>query len=320
MIDLSIIIINYRTPEITCNCIESIYRHENKLKFEIIVVDNFSNDDSEELILNKYKKVNYIQMEYNSGFSKANNIGVKNSKGNYILFLNSDTLIYKEDSIENCLKYYKKNEKKENIGLLGCKLLNSDKTLQHSSFKDFYQITDELKNNPIYIKIFDSKRKSKLRTENKLNYLHKKTHYTSWLCGAFLMTKKSKIIKNKLFFDEDFFLYSEDVELAFRFIEKKLQNIFYSEISIIHLGGRSSVKSEKKQLQITLSLWLLYKKINGKIWYKILINIIRINFYIDYILNKNINNSIIKKEMQVRKKAIESEHLVRKGEFFSVYN
>ena len=320
MIDLSIIIINYKTPEITCNCINSIYQYEPDLNFEIIVVDNFSNDNSKELILKNYSQVSYIQMEYNSGFSRANNVGIKNSNGNYILFLNSDTLIYKKNSIKKCLSYYRTKEAVNNVGLLGCKLLNTDKTLQYSSFKKFYSITDELKNNPLYIKIFDDKRKSKLKTENKLNISHKETHNTSWLCGAFLMTKKSIIIENNLFFDEDFFLYSEDVELSNRFIKKNLKNIFYSDISIIHLSGKSSAKSEKKQLQIILSLWLLYKKINGKLWYKILFLVFKINYKLDYLLNKNVDNLTIKSQIQLRKKAIESEHLVRKGKFFSVYN
>lgn len=320
MIDLSIIIINYKTAKITCNCIASIYKYETNLNFEIIVVDNFSNDNSKSLILKNYSQVIFIQMEYNSGFSRANNVGIKNSNGNYILFLNSDTLIYNKNSIKKSLNYYIENEDKYSIGLLGCKLLNSDKTLQYSSFKKFYSITDELKNNAIYIKLFDKKRKSQIRTENKLKKNHENSHFTSWLCGAFLMTKKSIILENNLFFDEDFFLYSEDVELSNRFINKKLKNIFYSDISIIHLSGKSTAKSEKKHLQIILSLWLLYKKINGKFLYKILILLIKINYKLDCLLNKNVKNASIKSEIHLRKKAIELEPLVRKGKFFSVYN
>ena len=86
-VELSIIIINYKTTEITLQCLNSIYASTENVNFEIIVVDNFSEDNSLKIIQKKFPKIKCIQMKYNSGFSRANNAGIKKSCGDYILFV-----------------------------------------------------------------------------------------------------------------------------------------------------------------------------------------------------------------------------------------
>ena len=88
-VELSIIIINYKTPTLTLQCLESIYSNTTNVKFEVIVVDNFSEDNIFDLIRRKFPETKCIQMNYNSGFARANNVGIKESCGDYILFLNS---------------------------------------------------------------------------------------------------------------------------------------------------------------------------------------------------------------------------------------
>ena len=89
---LSIVIVNYRTPELTIRCIESVYA-TTKTQFEIIVVDNASGDDSRDRICSSFGDVVWIQNEVNDGFGRSNNIGVSKAKGKYILLLNSDMIL-----------------------------------------------------------------------------------------------------------------------------------------------------------------------------------------------------------------------------------
>ncbi|MEY4860818.1 MAG: hypothetical protein RL059_517 [Bacteroidota bacterium] len=106
MLDLSIIIVNYKTPSITVDCIESIYKQNSTLNFEIIVVDNDSQDNSETFVTEKFSEVIWINNHSNEGFGRANNIGIKKSKGEFILLLNSDTIII-DNAIQTALSRLK---------------------------------------------------------------------------------------------------------------------------------------------------------------------------------------------------------------------
>mgnify|MGYP003659434064 CR=1 FL=1 len=97
-IDLSFIIINYKTPLLTKDCIASIYALNCKCKFEIIVVDNYSCDDSFSIITQEFNKIKWLQSEENLGFGRANNLAVSKSIGEYILLINSDVVLF-ENSI-----------------------------------------------------------------------------------------------------------------------------------------------------------------------------------------------------------------------------
>ena len=129
-IELSIVIVNYKTPKLTYRCIDSINKNYNSNNYEIIVVDNNSGDESKELITSSFLDVKWIDNSKNDGFGRANNIGINHSKGKYILLLNSDILVPKE-TIESCLNEIKKDAK---IGVLGCKLLNEDGSIQKSTY------------------------------------------------------------------------------------------------------------------------------------------------------------------------------------------
>ncbi|MDL2271341.1 glycosyltransferase, partial [Methanobrevibacter sp. OttesenSCG-928-I08] len=124
--DVSIIIVNYKTFDLTKNTINSILNQKFSFSYEIIVVDNASNDGSLEKLKNHFKsKVNFISSLQNNGFSSANNMGIKIAKGNYILLLNSDTIV-KEHTLENIYNYLEKNQ---DVGVVGCKILLPDGNL-----------------------------------------------------------------------------------------------------------------------------------------------------------------------------------------------
>src|SRR5688572_13951673 len=124
--DLSIIIINYKSAHHVLSCIESIYKETHKYKFEIIVVDNNSEDNSEEMIRNAFKNITWLQTGYNAGFARANNIGIKASTGDFILVLNADTIIL-DNALDKTLDLFKT---KTDAIACGVQLLHPDGTHQ----------------------------------------------------------------------------------------------------------------------------------------------------------------------------------------------
>ena len=133
--DLSFIIVNYRTPYLVMDCIDSLLKNKSlkKINHEIIVVDNGSKDDSVSLLTDKYKessKVVIIDSKINGGFGKGNNIGFAHSQGEFICCINSDTISRRTNYID-LLNCFKKND----VGILGTKVLKKDDTIQSLVFK-----------------------------------------------------------------------------------------------------------------------------------------------------------------------------------------
>ena len=142
-VKLSIIIVNLNTVDLTEGCIKSIYKHKLNSPFEVIVTDNGSNDGSVEMLKKydkDYKNFTAIFNNNNTGYAKANNQGIRKSKGNYILLLNNDTVVYK-NSLNSLVEFAEKNP---DAGVVGSKLLNIDGTPQMSCF-NFPTITNAIK-------------------------------------------------------------------------------------------------------------------------------------------------------------------------------
>ena len=259
-----------------------------------------------------------IQMNYNSGFARANNEGTKESCGDYILFLNSDTIVAK-NNLRNCLDKYKKMELQMKIGLMGCQLLNEDDTLQLSSYNYFPGFIDEIKRNSIYIRFFDRKEVKKNNFKNEIIRKHKTNHITKWLCGAYLLTNNFNLKSDNLYFDESYFLYSEDVNLAFDFSKKGYKNYYFKDSKIKHLSGKSSNSKENKYLQITLSNWLFQLKTKGRILYALFITLVKFNNKLDLYLNKKTKSKEITQALKLQKTALSLLHLIKdRKEFLKV--
>lgn len=288
---LSIVIVNYKTPLLLQNCINSIYENTDSVSFEIIVVDNNSEDNSEIIIKNKFPKVNWFNSRYNAGFSIANNIGMKNAKGKFTLLLNSDTLV-NENSIKKCLSYF---ESTSNIGVLGCKLLNENGSLQYSAYPEYHSLKKTLRANPFYIAFT----KNKVGGESAIP-ANVTLHEPAWICGAFMMLSTDLIEEKKLYFDEDFFMYSEDVELCYRIKQEGLKIVYFPEASIIHLNGGSNSIKESRSAQIIISEWLCILKTKGRLIYLILLLFTFSNLILDSFFYKK--SKFIKKTNEIDNK------------------
>ena len=248
MLDLSIIIVNYKTPSITVDCIESIYKQNSTLNFEIIVVDNDSQDNSEAFVTEKFTEVIWINNQSNEGFGRANNLGIKKSKGEFILLLNSDTIII-DNAIQNALSRLKSDC--DNTGIITCQLINKDGSLQKSFYTKNASFKEILSYNLFYDYFF---RSSKKNDSNDIMAIH----------GAFMMFEKEKIDKFG-YFDQDFFMYAEEFEWCFRLLKNGLKLKIYNDVTIFHLEEGSSVNKEWNIKQRYLSGALLFKKTHGNL-------------------------------------------------------
>lgn len=242
--DLSIIIVNYKTPDLTLNCINAIESSKLDLKYEIIVVDNASGDNSEYHIKNYYPTITWIQNSFNIGFGRANNIGVNCSKGEFILLINSDVTVF-PNTIDTCVDYLKRNPK----SVVSCTILNSDNSPQNftSTVADFRLL---LESNILYSKL------------NKRRYNYK----LEAVMGSFMVFQKDVFLKIGGF-DPDFFMYSEEVELCWRFIKNKSDIVLINDVYVKHLNGGSIPSKTWACRQSHLSSALLFLKVHGYFGY-----------------------------------------------------
>jgi hypothetical protein len=225
--ELSIIILNYNTKDLTIECINAIveqYKPElEKEQFEIVLVDNASSDDSLEAI--KKLKINglkLVESKENLGFSKGCNLGAKSSNGEYLLFLNSDTEI-KDQGFIKMLDYLQKNE---NVGILGGALKNENGTSQSSAGK-FYNLFN------LFLMLLGLERLGFLRESPKV------IKQVDWVSGACLMIKR-KVFEKIGGFENELFMYGEDMELCYRAKRKGFATYFYSELTLFHKERGSS--------------------------------------------------------------------------------
>src|SRR5579871_4126341 len=206
---LSIIIVNYKTPELIINCLDTVYAGTKNIPFEVIIVDNDSGEDSKQLVLASYPDVVWIDMNYNSGFARANNAGIRQSKSDTVLLLNSDTLI-RDNALEKCFQLFESSE----YVASGVQLLNADLTPQISGNYFVRGGLNYLLPLPYMGEVI--KRAGGLLKMKKPNIQDSDSLVeVDWINGAFLMVKKQAIAKAGLM-DEDFFLYAEEAEWCSR--------------------------------------------------------------------------------------------------------
>lgn len=241
-IDISIVIVNYNVKDFLQDCINSIYKSVFNGSFEIIVVDNNSSDDSVEELSKSFPDVKFIQLNENLGFSKANNIGFKNSSGEYVLILNPDTILY-SDTLQKSFDFFKS---KNDIGALGCKVLNEDLSFQLACRRSFPTPWNS------FCKLFGLQKifpNSKIFSNYNLMYKDiNETYEVDALIGAFIFTKKS-ILEEINGFDEEYFMYGEDLDLCFKIKETNYKIYYFHETSIIHYKGESTKRSNINEVK-----------------------------------------------------------------------
>ena len=253
-VDLSVIILTHNTRDLLEVAIESIHERTRVISYEVIVVDNCSDDGTQEMMKEQFPDTAYIYNEENVGFTKGNNQGIRISKGRYILLLNSDTEIV-EGALDKMVKFMDDNP---DCGIMGCKLLNMDGTIQYSCRRFPSYHTALFNRYSILTRLFPSNRFSQ---EYLMSYIdHEKTMEVDWVSGAALMARREAFEKIGIL-DERFIIYCEDVDWCYRMHEAGWKVYFYPEAQIFHYIGQGTSQHPYKFIYIRhSSMYKFYRK------------------------------------------------------------
>lgn len=233
MVDLSIILVNYKSPGLLLDCLASVYKETTRYTFEIIVVDNDSQDNSEELVLQSYPEVKWLQMGYNSGFARANNAGIAIATGRNMLLLNTDTIV-KDGALDKALDLF---EQHTDYVACGVQLLNTDGTHQISGahvMKGGLNTVLPLPYLGKFVRYWGYKLNAKVPSVTSVSEITD----VDWIVGAFVLVRKDVLAKSGLL-DEDFFMYAEEIEWCSR-LKKQGKLCLFESPRVIHIGGGTS--------------------------------------------------------------------------------
>lgn len=250
---VSVIIVSYNVKFFLEQCLAALSKAIGKLESEVWVVDNASSDNSVDYLKTRFSWVNYIENSKNMGFAKANNEALKNCKGDYILFLNPDTLL-PEDALIKCINFLNKNP---GGGALGIRMIDGSGNFLPESKRAFPSLLTSFYKLIGLSRMFPT---SAIFSRYSLGHLDQfKNHQVDVLSGAFLLARKDLLTQLKGF-DEDFFMYGEDIDLSYRIQKAGYKNYYFSESTIIHFKGESTQKNSLKYVSVFYKAMSIFVK------------------------------------------------------------
>jgi O-antigen biosynthesis protein len=250
-VQLSVIIVNYNVKYFLEHCLISVQAACQNIEAQIIVVDNNSTDGSVQLLHQKYPNVICIANTQNVGFAKANNQGVALARGQYVLFLNPDTIV-PEDCFEKCLAQMQTDA---TIGGLGVHLIDGKGQYLPESKRGFPDAATA------FFKIFGINnlfKKSAFINNYYMGHLaENNSNYVDVLVGCFLLMPKSLI--NKIgAFDEDYFMYGEDIDLSYKITKAGFKNYYLASTTVIHYKGESTKKGSLNYVKMFYNAMIIF--------------------------------------------------------------
>ena len=254
--DLSIVIINWNSAEYIRKCLGSIFENTEGIDFEVIVIDNGSFDSCGQIVQSEFPSVRFFQSNENLGFAKANNYGSEKATGEYFLFLNPDTEII-GGAIVGMLSAIKRLP---NAGVLGGKLLNSDKSIQTSCIQRFPTILNQ---------VFDSdivNRGRPILAAGKAEFSDDELKTVQVISGACMMVS-ARIFEEVGRFSSEYFMYTEDVALCYAVHQAGYINCYTGAFSVVHHGGGSSQQRKENSyanIQMRESIFKFLEKTRGR--------------------------------------------------------
>ena len=266
---LSIVIVNYKSESLILDCLRSISTHTKNISYEVIVIDNSFVKGKNTDVLNEFPATIWEDLGCNAGFSKANNKGINLASGEYVLFLNADTILV-DESIEKALIYLKSNQQNVAVGAMQIDV--------HGNQIPYFRTQNEIRRQLFILpnsKFLENVFQNLLPKESFEN-----NNETNNLVGAFLLVSKKNAIKSGQW-DEDFFLYAEDVEFCQR-LSKLGKLLYFDDVKIIHLINENPYRNKNTSfvnrfnLQVQLSNLLWIRKSYGVLSYLI----IMINYWV----------------------------------------
>ena len=256
MKDLSIIIVSFNTREIIKDCLSSVFLSITSISCEVIVIDNGSCDDSVDMIKEEFPQVKLIENSKNKGFAAANNQGFKIASGKYWLLLNSDTVIL-GDVLRKSFEYMEHNPL---VGMMGCRVLNKDKSIQNTCFMWPSLLNIAIQSTGLG-RVFPN---SKFFKRERMRGWNRDTERkVDSITGCYLLVRAAATIKIGVL-DEDFFFYGEETDWCLRFSQAGYEVKFAPVGDIIHLGGASGDAIHfYRKIMLSQAIVRLQRKHNG---------------------------------------------------------
>ncbi len=253
MVELSVIIVNYNVRQLLEQALISLQKAVKGIPHEIFVIDNNSSDGSDVMVRKKFSQVTLLANDENLGFSKANNQALKLAQGKYICLLNPDTIV-QGDTFSICLEYLRNHEQ---VGALGCKIINPDGSLQLACRRSFPTPWVAFSKIVGLSKLFPQ---SKLFGKYNLSYCDPdKTIEVDAISGSFMMVRK-KTINQVGLLDESFFLFGEDLDWCYRIKQQGWKIVYLPTTKIIHYKGSSTKEAAFDSIKVFYQAMQIFVK------------------------------------------------------------
>jgi GT2 family glycosyltransferase len=234
--DVSVVIVSWNTRDLLRDCLNSIIRETCVHSFEIFVIDNASRDGSSEMVLDEFPSVHLIKNKDNSGFAAANNQGIRESIGRYVLLLNPDTYIL-DNAIGRCIQY---GDKHLDVGIIGCQVYLDNRSIQQTGFAfpspwNLFLTLSGLS------RLFP---RSRVLGAPELGWWNRDSEMDLDVVSGMFMLIRSEALRQVGFLDDSYFVYTEEADLCFRFAKAGWRRVFTPSARIIHICGGSMSTSQ----------------------------------------------------------------------------
>ena len=255
--DLSIIIVNWNSIKYLQACLLSLYRETSGISFEVIVVDNGSEDDCQRL-QEGFPAIHLVEASENLGFARANNLGDSRSASDILLFLNPDTELVGDDLVR--MVAYMRSQ--PGVGAVGPRLLNSDGSLQTSCVQSFPTIWNQVLDTEVLRNLFPRWRLWGMRA-----LFDERQPNADVISGACLMVKRN-VFEKAGRFDNDYFMYADDVDLCYKIRQAGYEVHCLNDCQVIHHGGKSAAQHADSYSDVLKreSLALFFRKTRGSLY------------------------------------------------------
>jgi len=258
MVDVSIIIAAWNVKDLLYNCLQSVYGQTEGISFEVIYVDNASEDGSVEIVAREFPQAKIIENDDNKGFIEANNQGIEIANGRYVLLLNSDTVVL-DNAIAKAVKFADSHPE---AAVVGCRVLNPDKTIQRTCFMYPSALNMLLSATYLY-KVSPGSRF--FGREQMTWWDYNDAREVEAVCGCFSLVRR-EAIDEVGYMDPTYFVYGDDPDWCYRFHKAGWRIMFTPEPEIIHYGGQNTkLVADKFLLQLYGAKLIFMKKHRNKL-------------------------------------------------------
>lgn len=282
---ISVIFVHFNAQKLLENAIFSFWKQKTDVEWEFLVTDNSQNFQTKELAKVGIS-VHVFDLGYNAGFARGVNQGLKNASGDVIMIVNQDAYLCDHSSISKIVSELQSLPQKT---ILGCCLVDEENQFQQSVWLDDPGLMREWKRGALNCKINPN---WQTKSEDIKLEIHKRSGFVHRINGAFLVFRRPKNDKEVLF-DEDFFLYGEDIEWALRMKRIGWRFYHFADVKLNHIGSASSTNEATKLAQIEIMDWLVLRKVKGRLYLSFYIKLLTYNRWLDHKLAKRTGSKFL---------------------------